>query len=125
MEKQCSDICGKLHHNNLKCATVKIKIRWSDFSTITRQSTLSTPSNRKEDIYQIAISLLDSNWHASQPIRLIGVGVSGLANQARQLHLWDYSENTNIKNDELQSIIQDLRSRFGEDAIKRGTDLKR
>jgi DNA polymerase-4 len=72
----------------LQAATVKIKLRWSDFTTPTRQTTLPYPTDQQDTIQEVATQLLQQLWQDQQPVRLLGVGVSGLS-PVRQLSLWD------------------------------------
>ena len=111
----------RLRRANLSGSTVSIKLRWSDFTTLTRQVTLPAPTQHTQDIFHAALSLLDKNWNPYQPVRLIGVGISGFSTPARQLGLWDNSEPESEGN--LDEIMDSLRERFGDAAIRRASDL--
>jgi DNA polymerase-4 len=56
-------------------------------------------------------------------VRLIGVAVSGLDTAERQLDLWNNAAAEEARR--LQSTLDELRERFGEDIIKKGRDVKR
>ena len=58
--------------------TITIKLRWSDFKTITRQKTVPGEISKSADIYKVAKVLLYENWKPGKPIRLIGVSASRL-----------------------------------------------
>ena len=105
--------------------TVKIKLRWSNFETITRQLTLNQPTNKHEMIRTAAETLFKKTWTKGKPVRLIGVGVSGLAPE--QLLLWDHQQkNAESESDEhLSSAIDDLRQKFGGDIVQWGQDLNK
>ncbi len=113
-----ANIGRRLQHSNLRAQTVKIKIRWSDFTTITRQMTFSHPTDREQDIYETAYILFQKIWQSGRPIRLIGVGVSGLSTQVKQLSFWDPNYQ---KNHSLQKALDDLAEKFGEKIVHRGT----
>ena len=69
--------------------TVVVKLRYSDFTTFTRQATLRDGVTDAETIYAIARRLLRKHWNPALEIRLIGVGVSGLrSTPSRQLKLF-------------------------------------
>jgi DNA polymerase-4 len=123
IEKLSNRISQRLKKKHVQGTTIKIKIRRSDFSTITRQVTLIHPSNQNNTISETAIGLFKKGWKQGEPIRLIGVGVSGLAPE--QLNLWDYNKNSvNSETDKrLDSAIRDLREKFGNGALKWGDDL--
>ena len=76
------DVARGLSDNALRGRTVKIKLRLSDFTTLTRQKTLLEPVDAAEDIARTAGALLDTVLVQERKFRLIGVGVSGF--DARQ-----------------------------------------
>ncbi len=82
-------VASELRVKGLAARTVTIKVRLSDFRTFTRRRTLTQVMSEAEVIYELAISLLDDLRLGSHPIRLLGVGVSGLVQDARQLALDD------------------------------------
>ena len=88
LEGQARDIVEQLQKQQLFCTTVKIKVRWPDFSFTTRQTTLAHPTAELASIEAAAGELLKQLWDGKTPVRLLGVGVSGF-NQIRQLSLWD------------------------------------
>ncbi len=116
--RELSDTVGrKLRQERLFGSTIKIKLRWPDFTTLTRQITLSQPTDQGEDIFAAALSLLEKHRPPRQPVRLLGVGVSGIAESARQLSLW---ESGTEKTRKLQSALDELRDKYGDDIVHRG-----
>jgi DNA polymerase-4 len=115
--QQSESVGRRLRSAGLAGTTVKIKLRWPDFTTLTRQVTLDQPSNQDGEIFEAAITLLEENWRNGQAVRLIGVGVSGLGSPVRQLSLWGDSAE---KGRRLQSALDELRERFGKDVLQRG-----
>ena len=86
----CRKVGERLRKKSLKGATVKIKLRWPDFTTFTRQSTLREPTDSEDVVFQAALELLEKSWKDGQRVRLLGVGVSHFdALPARQLHFRD------------------------------------
>lgn len=122
-------VSSSLQHKSLLAATIKLKIRWPDFTTPTRQMTLDRPTDDGERIYQAALTLFERIWQPGQPVRLLGVGASGLSEQVRQLGLWD--DVTSLEGDQaardrearLHAAIDLLRNRFGDDAVQRASKL--
>ena len=98
---------------------VSIKLRFRDFATITRQHTLTTPSDGDQTIYQTAQALLlTAMRERNESIRLIGISVTGLDQRATQLSLLD----SHSKTDSDTSLALDaIRERFGFESISRGT----
>jgi DNA polymerase-4 len=101
------------------CRTVVLRLRFSDFSRATRSHTLREPTDRTETVLAAARALLD----AAQPtleergITLVGVALSNLDDSGPgQLVLDDRTAT-------LDSTLDDLRERFGTDAITRAVLL--
>jgi DNA polymerase-4 len=112
-----SQVGRRLRKNELAGTTVKLKIRWPDFTTLTRQVTLPSTTNQDSEIAKTALRLLRKIRKSGQAVRLIGVGVSGLGAPMRQLELWDSSSEKERK---LQEVVDKLREKYGDKAIKRG-----
>src|SRR3989441_4917240 len=88
LREQATDISAKLKRRRLAAKTVQVKIRYSDFTTLTRQITVEEPITEAEDIYRLGCFLLGKEKLVSRPLRLVGLGVSGLGKVAsRQLVL--------------------------------------
>jgi len=118
--KQLSEkVAMRLRRKQLSGKTVKIKLRWPDFQTLTRQMTLTQPTNQDSIIYNSALELFKLEWSPGKPVRLIGVGVSHLSNEIQQLSLFN---NSFQKEKKLLSAIDELRERFGEKSIQKGID---
>jgi len=118
IREQAASVARQLRKNDLVGKTVKLKLRWPDFSAITRQTTLAQATDLEEEIASTAAALLRSARRSGQAVRLIGVGVSGLGPPVRQLSLWD---DGGEKSRKLQEALDALRERYGSDAIHKGT----
>lgn len=112
-----SDVGAQLRASGKYASTVKLKLRWSDFRTITRQRTLPFVICDDFSIRDAALELF-SQQNIEAPIRLIGIGVSGLVDELApsdpQLTLFDdpsteRSEET-LKKERLSKTLDDLRS---------------
>lgn len=108
----------QLRASHLCGGTVRIKIRWADFTTITRQVTLLKPTDQDKDIYLSALDLLEKAWKPRHPVRLLGVGVTNLGPPAHQLGLWDKASE---KDRRLQETLDKLREKYGHKIVRRGT----
>ena len=86
-------VSKRLKSANRSGVTIKLKIRWPDFKTITRQITLPFSTDQDIQIYSAALQLFQKEWKPGKAVRLIGVGVSGLRHPSHQLSLWDYHES--------------------------------
>jgi DNA polymerase-4 len=116
-----SELVGRrLREAGLAGKTIRIKIRWSDFTTITRQTALNQPTDHDNEIFTAALELLKKERKVNRPVRLLGVGVTQLGTPMRQLELFerDWEED-----DELLRTVDRIRYRFGGKAIRRADAL--
>ena len=121
---QAADVGRRLRRAGMVGTTVKLKLRWSDFTTLTRQATLPQPSAHDSEIAAAATRLLNQLWQTSVPVRLVGVGVTGLGSPPRQLSLWEVERPIGTERDlRLQSTVSDLRDRYGYQLLRWGSEL--
>ncbi len=118
-------VAKRLKAHGLQGKTVRIKVRWADFTTLTRQVTLPEPTAEYEEIYFTAIKLFRKVWGSGRMVRLIGVGVSGLEEEPKQLSLWDYDPDGEEKMRKLRAIVRQVHEKYGADAISIGLHRKR
>ena len=102
-------------------SVVQIKLRYSNFETITRQTALPQPTNLDDEIYAAAEKLFEANIIPTRAVRLIGIGVSRLNPPYRQLSLWD---NNQDEKEKLANAIDQLKEKYGQDVIKRASMMK-
>ncbi len=104
--------------------TVQIKLRYSNFETITRARTLAEPTNLTDLLASVALQLFTENGQQlARGIRLLGMGVSHLStNAARQLTLFDHEESA--RSSRLDSTRDQIRDRFGSSALTRAANLQ-
>jgi DNA polymerase-4 len=105
-----------------KALTVAVKIRYSDFRTISRAETLKKPTNIGKDIFAVALLLLGESVNSEQMLRLIGVSASNLipCDGLENISLFGNDE----KVDRLEEALDRLNARFG-DKVKRGKIIMR
>jgi DNA polymerase-4 len=124
LQEQSQQVSQRLKSAQRFGATVKIKVRWPDFTSLTRQITLSQPTQEAEQIYQAAVILFDQVWSAGRAVRLLGVGVSNLTPSVRQLSLFEQPSATHTeKQRKLQAAMQTLRERYGENILHPASQL--
>jgi DNA polymerase IV len=117
IREQSTEVARQLRKNNLAGKTIKLKIRWPDFTTLTRQTTLNDPTDQDDMIIKSALELMRSVREPNHPVRLIGVGVSGLGAPVRQLGLWDMNVERSRR---LQQAMDALNEKYGRDIIRKG-----
>jgi DNA polymerase-4 len=79
LRAQADEIAVKLQRKRLGAQTVQVKVRYGDFTTLTRQISVEEPVTGATDLYRLGCFLLARDKLVSRPLRLLGLGVSGLA----------------------------------------------
>lgn len=111
----------RLREKKLNGKTIHLKLRYDDFSTITRNKTLDHFTDRTEKIFSIVWNLYEKNYQKNRKIRLLGVGVSGFGESpGEQLNLF---ENRSGKNSRIDRLEDDLIKRFGKKIISRAESM--
>jgi DNA polymerase-4 len=110
-----SDAVGaRLRRAGVQARTVSLKLRFEDFTTITRSRTLGEPTDLGKRIYEEARSLYDAASQNARPVRLIGVRGEGLVGAVASLGLWDDDEQWR----EVEGTVDSIGSRFGAGAVR-------
>jgi DNA polymerase-4 len=78
LREQAEEISATLKRKQLGAQTVQVKVRYGDFTTLTRQITVEEPVTEAGDIYRLGCFLLAKEKLVSRPLRLLGLGVSNL-----------------------------------------------
>jgi DNA polymerase IV len=81
-------VAHRLERHGLAAATIGLKIRYADFTTLSRQMTLDVPTDDEQVIYQAASTLFRRTWKPGRAIRLLGVAGRNLSPPPGQLSLW-------------------------------------
>lgn len=88
LRAQSQEISTELKEKKIGAHTVQVKLRYSDFTTLTRQITVEEPLSDAGEIFRLGCFLLAREKLANRPVRLLGIGVSGLGEPvAKQLRL--------------------------------------
>jgi len=117
---QVEDVASRLRRHGLFTRTVTLKVRLLDFTTVTRAASLPTPTQRTDELWRATEGLFGT-WARGErrPVRLLGVGFSQLSREGgRQLDL--FAPDAGRRQDDLDAAVDDLKQRFGKDALRRG-----
>jgi DNA polymerase-4 len=87
LERLSQGVAEHLERAELAAGTVAIKLRYTDFTTLTRQMSLSVPTDDAREIYRAALVLLGRVWERDRAVRLLGVAARNLCPPAGQLPL--------------------------------------
>jgi DNA polymerase-4 len=109
---------SQLRQQGRRARTVTLKLRWEDFTTLSRSTTLARPISSNDAIFDAANGLLDKVREISRrPVRLIGVGASGLVDDAVQLSLEPTFES---KAELLSRMFDRVRNKYGRRSLETG-----
>jgi len=84
MEGMARSVAADLESKRLVARTVTIKVRYSDFTTVTRSHTAESPTRDPAALAERALSLLERTEAGRRPVRLLGAGAHGLASDGEQ-----------------------------------------
>jgi DNA polymerase-4 len=115
-----ANVGSQLRKQGITAKTVRIKIRWANFETHTRQAALTRPTDCDSVITSTAIDLFKKIWTAGKKVRLIGVGTAQFSQEPVQLNLL---EKTDDREKRLLRSVDELRERFGKQIVYHGFDL--
>ena len=118
-------VASRLRKYQMKGAGIKVDIKDPDFKVISRQKQLSAPTNLAEEIFREAISIIEASWKLNAPIRMLAITAINLCdeNEAQQLSFFDENTASHEKGEKVERAIDDIRARFGENAITFGRVL--
>ncbi len=116
-------VAARLRRNRLRGRTVHLKIRFSNFRTITRSHTLPQSTDITQELWNAALELLTRNLPIPpRGVRLLGFSVSGFDDaESRQADL--FCEPENEKNVRLDTVSDWIQTRFGRAALTRAAEL--
>lgn len=113
---------SRLRDKGITARTVAIKVRWSNFETVTRSRTLAEPSNSSERFYAVARELFDSLEAWGRPVRLLGVRAEQLLEgEGSILSLWSEDEEYSA----VDKAVDQVRGKYGSFELKPATLLEK
>jgi len=114
-------VCRRLREHGLHARTVQLKLRYKDFSTITRARSLDSATQVDGEILSVVRALFRANWKAGAQVRLLGVHASSFEAAKGQLGL---DGGKHQRWERALSAADRLRDRYGEDAVSLATGLR-
>lgn len=116
-------VAERLRRHGLSGRTVFLKLRYSDFTTVTRRKSIAHTTDLAEVIYHEARDLMRERTQAgARPVRLLGVGVAGFHTAGeKQKSLFGAEAPDDAKQERLERVTDDIKAKLGRDAIARAT----
>ena len=119
---QSQSVAAEMRRKQFKARTITLKVKTSDFKRYTRSRTLERPVQSADPIYRVALGLL-KGFSRSTPIRLIGVGASGLQSDSTPVQA-DLFPSDAVPNDtrweKVDRAMDAVNRRYGETSVSRG-----
>ncbi|HEX6511284.1 MAG TPA: DNA polymerase IV [Chloroflexota bacterium] len=106
-----------MRDKGLRCRTVDLKLRYTNFETISRSHSLGQPTAVETVIVQQVVELFRAAWDRRRLVRLLGAGVSSLSDARQQLSLF---ESTPSKQESITVSVDKIRDRYGWKALTVG-----
>jgi DNA polymerase-4 len=116
----CEQVARRMRKDGYIGDTVTVKIRYKDFTTLTRQKKLAEGFDRDDILFDIAKKLFLGNYNGDE-VRLLGVSASGLVKRVEIMGEPIFL--TERKHVDCLKTVDSIRDRFGEDSIKRGGSI--
>jgi DNA polymerase-4 len=118
-----SEMVGRrLREAKLHARTIQLKLRYKDFTTITRAHSLSAPTQLDGEIFEEVRRLFRKNWKPGREVRLLGVQTSQFEAQAEQINLLEGGKQKRWK--DALAAADRLRDKFGESSVKLATGMR-
>ena len=109
-------VARRLREANLHARTLQLKLRYKDFTTITRAHTLPIPTQLDGEIFAQIRTLFRKNWKQGLQVRLLGVQASSFESPADQINLLEGGRQQRWK--DALAAADRLRDKFGEASVK-------
>jgi DNA polymerase-4 len=122
LSRLCEMVGRRLREHGLSARTVQLKLRYSDFSTITRAHSVARATQLDTELFEEIRELFRRNWKAGAPVRLLGVHVSSWARGSEQLDLM--SEDRHERWKHALAAADRMRDKFGESAVSLAASLR-
>ncbi|MDQ7010408.1 MAG: DNA polymerase IV [Mariprofundaceae bacterium] len=111
-------VAHRLRRQKKEARHIHLKVRFSDYATITRRRTLAHPTDVTTEIWQVVRQLFNRHVPTGTPVRLLGMGVSGLALHALQAELFHGEKHKRLRH--ADAAVDAINERFGKYAVHRG-----
>jgi DNA polymerase-4 len=119
-------VASRLRAQNLKCRTVQVTIKDTQLKSIQRQKAPPHTTFLAAELSQTAIEIIESVWPKGKPIRLLALTAQNLVpadEAAEQLSLFESSERSNPKAEQLEKAMDRIRAKYGSGAVLPGAVL--
>src|SRR6202165_3538710 len=118
-----SEMVGRrLRESQFYARTIQLKLRYKDFTTLTRAHTVASPTQLDTEIFEEIRALFRKNWKKGTPVRLLGVHASSFTSQPDQINLLDGNRQQRWK--DALAAADRLRDKFGESSVSLAAGMR-
>ncbi|MBI9084974.1 MAG: DNA polymerase IV [Desulfobacterales bacterium] len=120
--RQAEEVAGQLRTLGFRARTVTLRLKHSDFRQVSRQTTLGRPTQSGSTLFSAACTLLDA-YELALPVRLVGVGASGLLAEGipAQLSLFRETDTVPSEWDKADRALDAISAKFGKGSVRRAS----
>jgi DNA polymerase-4 len=122
LARLCEMVGRRLREHSLEARTIQLKLRYSDFSTITRAHSVARATQLDTELFEEIRALFHQNWNKKSAVRLLGVHVSSWSEGDEQLALIGEEKHERWK--QTLAAADRLRDRFGDSAVSLAASLR-
>jgi DNA polymerase-4 len=115
-------VARRLRESNFHARTIQLKLRYKDFSTITRAHSLPAATQLDGEIFAQVRALFRKNWELGREVRLLGVQASSFDGKAEQIDLLEGGKQQRWK--DALAAADRLRDKFGESSVKLAAGMR-
>ena len=108
-------VAKRLREHRLYARTIQLKLRYEDFSTITRADTLDHATQLDREVAGAVVGLFRRAWDRKTPVRLLGVHAGGLQHAEGQMNLLEESKTAKLR--EAFRSVDHIRNKFGDASV--------
>jgi DNA polymerase IV len=122
LARLCEMVGRRLREHGLQARTIQLKLRYADFSTITRAHSVPRATQLDTEIFEEIRALFQQNWRPGSKVRLLGVHVSGWESGSEQMDLLGEERHERWK--QAMAAADRMRDRFGESAVSLAASMR-
>ncbi len=122
LARLCEMVGRRLREHRLEARTIQLKLRYSDFTTITRAHSVARPTQLDTEMYEEIRALFRRNWKPGARIRLLGVHVSSWSDSDSQMDLLGDARHERWQ--QAMAAADRLRDKFGDSAVGLAAGMK-
>lgn len=111
-------VSSRMKRHKVKCNTIRIQIKDTDFKTVSRQRAIESPTNLEKTLRDVSYELLCEIWDINKPIRALTITGANLVSDSVGEQITLFEEETFEKRENLENTIKDLRKKYGFNSVK-------